>query len=348
MSKLKSFRIVCRIDDVAMGNRKWLPTMFQKFSFQFATALVAVALLATTAWANTISWGDTTVNMDFVTVGNAGNAGDTVTGGRDGLTGYGSVGYGYRIGKYEVSSTQYGAVVDADEGDLLAGGSDWTGDQPAAGMSLGLAEMAMFANWLTSGNVTQGAYEITENAGESRVELTGIDRASAIATYGTVYVVPTDAEWYKAAYHKNDGVTGNYWDYTIGSDDEPTGVAGGTASGTVVVSNRDLTDPADIDNAGGLSSYGTMGQGGNVWERTESLIPEDANNYTAGRYSVRGGSMARDHTRTLSTYGMLAKDAFDNSNQQGFRIASIVPEPGSMTLLSCGLLMALISRRRSR
>jgi len=348
MSKVKSFRRVCRIDDVAMGNRERLPTMFQKFPFRFAAALVAVALLATTAWADTITWGTTTVNTDFVTVGNPGNAGDTVTGGRDGLTGYGDVSDSYRMGKYEVSSTQYDAVVDSDLGDLLVGGSEWTGDQPAAGLSLGLAEMAMFANWLTSGDVLTGAYEITENVGESRMELTGIDRASALVTYGTVYVVPTDDEWYKAAYHKNDGVTGNYWDYTTSSDDEPTGVAGGTAPGTAVVSNRDLTDPADVDNAGGLSPYGTMGQGGNVWERTESLIPEEANRYAPGLYSVRGGSMARDHTRTLSTYGMLEKGAYDNSNQQGFRIASIIPEPGSMTLLSCGLLMALISRRRSR
>ena len=27
------------------------------------------------------------------------------------------------------------------------------------------------------------------------------------------YVIPTENEWYKAAYHENDGVTGNYWDY---------------------------------------------------------------------------------------------------------------------------------------
>jgi len=298
--------------------------MFQKFPFRFAAALVAVALLATTAWAaDTISWGGTTVNMDFVTVGNAGNAGDTVTGGRDGLTGYGSVGYDYRMGKYEVSSNQYHAVVDADEGDLLSTFSGWPQNRPAADISL--ADMAMFANWLTSGDVTQGAYEITENVGEDRVELTGIDRVSALDTYDPVYALPTDDEWYKAAYHKNDGATGNYWSYTTGSDDEPMGVAGGTAPNTAVVSDRFFTETADVDNAGGLSPYGTMGQGGNVWERTESLIPEEANNYTPGHYSVRGGSFARDHTRTLSTYGILEKDAYDNSTHQGFRVVALEP-----------------------
>ena len=32
---------------------------------------------------------------------------------------------------------------------------------------------------------------------------------SSISTYGTTDVIPTEDEWYKAAYHKNDGVTGN-------------------------------------------------------------------------------------------------------------------------------------------
>jgi formylglycine-generating enzyme len=34
--------------------------------------------------------------------------------------------------------------------------------------------------------------------------------------------IPTENEWYKAAYHKNDGVTGNYWDYPTRSDSVPS------------------------------------------------------------------------------------------------------------------------------
>lgn len=43
--------------------------------------------------------------MDWVTVGNAGNAADT--------TGYGAVSYAYQIGKYEVTNAQYGAFLNA-------------------------------------------------------------------------------------------------------------------------------------------------------------------------------------------------------------------------------------------
>jgi hypothetical protein len=46
------------------------------------------------------------VTIEMVTVGNPGNAQDTreMT---DGTTGYGSVGYSYQIGKYEVTAGKY-------------------------------------------------------------------------------------------------------------------------------------------------------------------------------------------------------------------------------------------------
>ena len=34
--------------------------------------------------------------------------------------------------------------------------------------------------------------------------------------------IPSEDEWYKAAYHKNNGVTGNYWDYPTGTNTVPS------------------------------------------------------------------------------------------------------------------------------
>ncbi len=48
------------------------------------------------------------------------------------------------------------------------------------------------------------------------------------------YWIPSDNEWYKAAYHKNDGVTGNYFNYPTGSDSVPS---------------NDLIDPDPGNNA---------------------------------------------------------------------------------------------------
>jgi len=80
-----------------------------------------------------------------------------------------------------------------------------------------------------------------------------------------VYFLPSVDEWYKAAYYDPTG--GAYYDYPTGSNTAPTPVASGTAAGTAVYSGQ--VGPANITLAGGLSPYGTMGQGGNVYEWDE-------------------------------------------------------------------------------
>src|SRR6187551_1317669 len=67
------------------------------------TTAVAMCLFTTTSHA---------VTIDMVTVGNPGNSPDTDVM-YDGTTGYGSVGYGYRIGKYEVTAGQYTEFLNA-------------------------------------------------------------------------------------------------------------------------------------------------------------------------------------------------------------------------------------------
>ena len=85
------------------------------------------------------------------------------------------------------------------------------------------------------------------------------------------YFLPSVDEWYKAAYY--DPTSGVYDLYPTGSNTAPTAVASGTAAGTAVFP-ADYC-PADITLAGGLSPYGTMGQGGNVYEWNETAF--DAN-----------------------------------------------------------------------
>ena len=70
-------------------------------TLRVACALSAVGLCAG-IMAESITHSGTTINMDFVDIGYAGNDADGY--------GYGSVGYNYRIGKYEVSAAQWYAV----------------------------------------------------------------------------------------------------------------------------------------------------------------------------------------------------------------------------------------------
>jgi formylglycine-generating enzyme required for sulfatase activity len=125
-----------------------------------------------------------------------------------------------------------------------------------------------------------------------------------------------------------------------------TAVASGTAANTAVYGQSNSTGPADVTNAGGLSVYGTMGQGGNVVEWTETAY--DRINSTVGeQLELRGGSW---NTPSVSLDGSLIRDNNYPTIEYvitGFRVAS-VPEPSALSLLAVGLgRLALVRRRRS-
>ena len=292
--------------------------------FQIVCVTALVAALGSAASAADITHDGTTISMDFVTVGNAGNTADA--------TSYGGVDYNYRIGKYEVTENQWDAVSGASTTDLLDDPGYWSGDQPVAEISW--HESAMFCNWLTSGNVAQGAYAINGSG-----VVTAIDRADAVSTYGTVYVIPTEDEWYKAAYYDpNKSGGAGYWGYPTGSDSAPDGIdsAGDTEFEAVFYDGYNQGHPNDMDDAGALSPYGTMGQGGNVWEWNETLI---------GSYrGLRGGSFGSyDGSLLASTQdnGFPPAGEFDVI---GFRVSE-VPEPATMAILMLGGI-GILRRRK--
>ena len=248
----------------------------------------------------------------------------------------GAVNYVYNIGKFEVTAGQYtqflNAVADDDTYGLYntsmflepwdcktevdcptaspriertgSSGSytyrvlsDWA-NRPVDYVSWG--DAARFANWLHNGQ-PEGAQDLTTtedgsyflDGATSNAELMAVVREP-----DATWVIPSEDEWYKAAYHYNDGVTGNYFDYPTSSNTRPS---------------NDLIDPdpgnnatvSDFDGGGQHSSigrpyyrteagahensdspYGTFDQGGNVWEWTEAVI-EDFDGSFRG---LRGGA----------------------------------------------------------
>ena len=119
------------------------------------------------------------IDIDFVTIGNPGNPGDTRA--EANPSGCGAVDYDYRIGKYEVSSNQWQTINTA------AGIGDsgyWSGEQPVAHISW--YEATQFCNYLTSGDKYSGAYNFNQSG-----NFMNIDRASAVSAYGIAYVPPT-------------------------------------------------------------------------------------------------------------------------------------------------------------
>ena len=311
--------------------------MSEKRLFRSLAAALAAALLAATAHAESITHGATTINMDFVRVGNPANAGDT-TGSPNPC---GSVGYVYHIGKYEVSENQWDAVVAANAGDLLNDPGYWSGEQPAAQFSW--HEAAMFCNWLTSGDVTQGYYTISRGVATPNA----LNHYAYAAIHGKTYFIPTENEWYKAAYYDpNKGGAGvpGYWDYPTKHDSPsvPDGIDynGDTAFDAVFWDGYNQGHPNAVDNAGVLSGYGTMGQGGNVYEWNETEV------YAGSSRRLRGGSSSDNSINLAAAY----RNHYTPTTEYyfiGFRVAN-VPEPGSITLLLCGAIAAMKWWRRRR
>src|SRR5262245_4443073 len=76
---------------------------------------LSLALLAALALAICMAQPAAAVNMAWSNVGNPGNPADTKVMMTDGTSGYGSVGYNYRIGTYDVTNAQYTEFLNAKD-----------------------------------------------------------------------------------------------------------------------------------------------------------------------------------------------------------------------------------------
>ena len=280
--------------------------------------------------------------MEFVTIGDPNNAADT-TGNPNPA---GSVAYTYNLGKYEVSREQIDKANWAvDLGITLTdmtsyGGNEWL--KPATGISWN--EAAKFVNYL---NISTGNAPAYKFDGSGNIQLwsagdAGYNANNLFRNSLAKYVITSTDEWYKGAYGSADGSWSNF---PNGRDASPMPVAGGTDENTAVYGQSISTGPADITSAGGVSAYGTMGQGGNVWEWNETAY--DGTNDTAGESrELRGGSWIL-LSDVLGASNRFNDDPSVVLNSVGFRVAS-VPEPSAVSLLAIGLSgLAMMRRRRS-
>ncbi|MBN1911302.1 MAG: SUMF1/EgtB/PvdO family nonheme iron enzyme [Pirellulales bacterium] len=297
------------------------------------------------------------VNIDLVWVGNPGNVADD--------TGYGSVDKTYYIGKYEVTAGQYteflNAVAATDvhglyntsmmespfgckierrgtPGNYSYHVADDRKDRPVNFVSFW--DATRFVNWLHNGqgngDTESGAYVNVGN------------QTTFARQPGAKWFIPTEDEWYKAAYHRNDGVTGNYFDYPTGSDTAPLNTVEatdpgnranyydelGTGNGSYTIGGPYwMTEVGEFENS--ASPYGTFDQGGNVWEWTE--------NATGSARGFRGGAWYHESPYLAASYSSWLDPRYDLNNF-GFRVASI-PEPSTIALLVGGLLSVVCWRR---
>jgi len=305
------------------------------------------------------------VFVDTVTVHNPGNSDDSLG------DGYGGVDYVYRIGTYEVTAGQYceflNAVAAADTYELYnekmwtksygckirrsgsdgsytyTVGDDWA-DRPVNLLTWG--DAARFCNWLHNGQPTgEQDATTTEDGSYTLLGMTGnSDLLRVPRAVGATWVLPSEDEWYKAAYHANDGATGNYYDYPTGTNTQPGNVVEdpdpGNNANVPIDGVMAIGDPyrrtvvGEFENSAG--PYGTFDQTGNVAEWTEGI----AYGYQTGRVP-RGGSHGIHPSWTHASVRGCAPPTMEISDY-GFRIAMVAPEEphARVTAYTPGVVLA--------
>ena len=302
-------------------------------------------------------------DFDWATIGDPGNRGvlseeaplDVNVRGR------GSVGYAYRMATTEVTTGQWLEFVNAyspyfdrtkeqeaffasqnigfdpllGRWTLIAG----TENVPAKGMSWRFA--ARYVNWLNNSKaITRDAFEtgaydtstFTKNA-----DFTLNDQSTR--SPGSQFWIPSLDEWIKAVYYdpdKNGPGDSGYWLYPNASD-EPlvSGLPGEPGAQT----SADLTFFAKLD----VGSYpdvsapwGLFDTSGGVAEWTEELNLSGSRHISKGTSTAMGDSFLFD--RLDATI----------SGSDGLRLASVVPEPHTITIALLCIISCTGRRRRMR
>ena len=325
-----------------------LPIIFFAVKVHSASFVVAVLFASVTLSiqpsAQADTWGGGTTNeftIDFVNIGNAGNAADTTT--------YGAVPYEYRIGTYEIPQGAIDKATASGMANVAAG--PWTGNRPAADVSW--YEAAAFVNWMNTSTGRQAAYDLSWNG--SAWSMTPWTPSLAWSPGGqnlfrhkdAYYFLPSENEWYKAAYYVPSA---GYLNYPTDFDGIPIPMRSGTPSlsqrYTAVYDQVDQNSPAEVSAAGALSMHGTMGQGGNVWEWVETAF-DGTNNSPDEDRVFRGGNWTSDALSLHRSSRSSTTPAFESFGIIGFRVAS-VPEPSTYALLlmtAAGVLWMTRGRR---
>jgi len=305
--------------------------------------------------------------IDFTMVGSPNNLADS--------TGYGSVDHAYKIGKYEITTSQYteflNAVAATDPYGLYHmdmwthysgcriqrhGDPDsysYTVDANRANRPvnrISFWDAARFANWLHNGQPTGMPDSTTTEDGAYALDgYAGTDGRTIAHNPEARFWIPTEDEWYKAAYYDPDA--GAYYDYATGTDVRPshaiiTPDLGNNANFPYPGGDFNpgypfyTTEVGEFENS--ASPYGTFDQTGNVREWSETIY--STNDTTASR-CIRGGSFNLGWIDVMD--GRNQGPPTDQSGNIGFRIAT-VPEPSTLMLLGTGGLLCYALKRRRK
>lgn len=202
---------------------------------------------------------------------------------------------------------------------------------------------ARFANWMHNGaavtsDTETGAYPLN------------------LATTGTIlrtpqarWWIPTQDEWFKAAYYKGGNLDAGYWKFPTQSDTLPgnrnsdlPNQANFLRLGVFSVTQLTASDPAQnyLTSVGTFSAspgpYGTFDQGGNLDEWTDTVVVKsfgESRVTRGGAWSTGGLNSDLQSTPTALPGDRLAK--------LGFRLARTAPGPGEGSALTGDFIVSV-------
>jgi formylglycine-generating enzyme required for sulfatase activity len=326
-----------------------------------ASPPVSVAIAAAFAVLLAAAPAPAELHIAWVTIGDPANLPDD--------TGHGSVPIPFRISRYETTKREYVAFLNAVAADDTYGlyhvawevsiGIARTGDagsysytaligrreDPANFVSFWNA--ARFANWMHNGQPSGAQGASTTEDGAYTLTPEAIAANSVTRNPGARFFVPSEDEWYKAAYY--DPVSGGYFDYPTGTDVQTT--CWDIPSPAPNHANCDWFNDWEMPVGsfpGSPSPYGTFDQGGNVFEWNEGIVLDDR--------EIRGGSFLYFDASFLnaSTVGDISPEA--PLSNLGFRLAAttassapaILPALGPLGIAALSSLLGLTGVRASR
>ena len=244
------------------------------------------------------------ISIDWVTIGQPGNSCKYYDG--QGPTGcYGSVGYVYRISKYELTAGQFVEFLNAVAADdpnrlytQMHEGSrrdiDRHGTAPTFTYSvragyvnkpkqkLSYVDALRFANWLHNGQPIGAQDNTTTEDGAYTITPQSIIEKTIVRNRGARFFLASEDEWFKAAHY--NPVSESYWQFPMRA--QPTGsppsILPNTANcdhavrwvqiGPNVYQGNDESNVTDVGSyINSASAYGTFDQGGNLKEWTETI-----------------------------------------------------------------------------
>jgi formylglycine-generating enzyme len=302
------------------------------------------------------------VTISVVQVGDTNNSGDTVPMVSDSTTGYGSVGFTYSIGKFDVTTAQYTAFLNAvattDPYGLY--NANMASDANVAGVTrlgsfgsysysvvgsgsnpityVSWLDAARFCNWLQNGQLTNGREDQTTTE-VGAYTLNGDTTGGAeIKNSGATWWIPSEDEWYKAAfYDPSISGTAGYWIFPTQNNSAPGNDAANPATANQanffnglysVTQQPTLSSTVNYLTAVGLfgsssSHYGTYDQGGDIYQWNDALFSGTARGIRGGAWTTGSSALQSDDRES-------AVPTTTNSSI-GFRVATSTPPAPAIT-----------------